>query len=93
MCVIPNLLKWDRFPVSWSEFAESESPLIPEAENVTELEIFHDVFRVTGAQGGMTKVCQGSLCCLVTMEEEGEVIIGAFRGLHTAYGVLKKNKS
>ena len=66
------------------------SPLIPEAENVTELEIFHDVFRVTGDQGGWTKVCQGSLCCLLTLEgdKSGQVIIGAFRGLHTAYGTF-----
>ena len=86
--------KWHRFSVSWSEFAESESPLIPEAENVTELEIFHDVFRVSGPQGRRTKVCQGSLCCLLTMERDtsDQVIIGAFRGLHTAYGMLKETQ-
>ena len=79
--------------MSWSEFAESESPRIPEAENVTELEIFHDVFQVTGGQRGWTKVCHGSLCCLLNMNIEGgdsgQVIIGAFRGLHTAYGTLR----
>ena len=74
--------------MSWSEFAEAASPRVPEAENVTELEIFHDVFRVARPGRGVTKVCAGPLCCLVTMEEELEdqVIIGAFRGLHTAYG-------
>ena len=92
-CISPTF-KWHRFSVSWSEFAESESPLIPEAENVTELEIFHDVFRVSGPQGRRTKVCQGSLCCLLTMEggTSDQVIIGAFRGLHTAYGMLKETQ-
>ena len=78
--------------MSWSEFAESESPLLPEAENVTDLKIFYDMFRVTGPQGRRTKVCHDTLCCLLTMEGDtsDQVIIGAFRGLHTAYGMMLK---
>ena len=55
--------------MSWSEFAESESPRIPEAENVTELEIFHDVFQVTGGQRGWTKAALSRIIRIIRLFE------------------------